>query len=62
MKLVRRKLQGDLFAGFEQKEECKIGEAPIGEIFVRIPWRTMRDLEAIFLTSTERRRRKSRVQ
>ena len=62
MKFVRRRLQGDLFDGFEQKEECKIGEAPISEIYVRIPWDTMRDLEAIFLTSKERRRRKRRVQ
>ena len=62
MKLVRRRPQGDLFNGFEQKEECKIGEAPISEIYVRIPWDTMRDLEAIFLTSKERRRRKRRVQ
>jgi hypothetical protein len=62
MKFMRRKLQGDLFDGFEQREECKIGEAPISEIYVRIPWGTMRDLEAIFLTSKERRRRKRRVQ
>lgn len=62
MKFMRRTLQGDLFDGFEQREECKIGEAPISEIYVRIPWDTMRDLEAIVLTSKERRRRKRRVQ
>ena len=62
MQFVRRKPRGDLFDGFEQKEECRIGEVPISEIYVRISSDTMRDLEAIFLTSKERRRRKRRVQ